>query len=786
MDWAQRRLPLGTATRHSLGGARSWAQLLELLLADASLLEYAPDLTAAGVDGILRQRLDLDPLSKLKRSVIGAIDSASAFEVRGWAVDLCERSIPVALELYADNLFLGAVSCSEPRPDVADTVGGEGNFGFTFRISSVHRAHFAGGRTLVALDSLTREPIAPSVVVRSDAAQQWDEIRATRNELAELRQLLLRIEARVPAVARMASVPLEAYGEYWERFYRFSPEMLAEQRAQSGRLAYRPLLSVVLPTWNSDTRWLEKAIASVQAQTYEKWELIITDDASERDELKLLRFRHSHEPRLGWLEAKVHVGIAANTNRGIAAAKGDYLAFLDHDDELAPDALYQVVLALQEQQYGLLYSDEDRIEEDEFGRTVHHTPFFKPGFDPDLLLACNYICHLAVLRRDVVELAGGLRAGLEGVQDHDLLLRATSGLSCRDIVHLPRILYHWRVTPGSVSRTPEAAGHIQRNLIAAVEEHLARLKLAAKVESHNDPFGSARPFATRVRWCLPAVAPKLSIIVPTRDRVDLLRPCLNSVLESLAVYPGPCEVLVIDNDSTEAATLGYIDGLQAEAQVRLIRFRGPFNWSAINNWAAREARGEVLIFLNNDVLALTKDWCVELAANALRGEVGAVGARLLYPDGTLQHAGVVVGVEGLAGHEGVGETPGSGGYFGRSHLLRSAAAVTGACLATRREVFEQVQGFDDLNLRIAFNDVDYCMKVRQAGYRVVYNPFAVLCHFESKSRGREVSEAQQARHRSEAAWFRARWGDVETADPCYNLHFERFARPFARLRPPPP
>jgi GT2 family glycosyltransferase len=221
-------------------------------------------------------------------------------------------------------------------------------------------------------------------------------------------------------------------------------------------------------------------------------------------------------------------------------------------------------------------------------------------------------------------------------------------------------------------------------------------------------------------------------------------------------------------------------------RIRLMRFRGPFNWSAINNTAAREAKGDVLIFLNNDTVVLTQDWCAELAANALREDVGAVGARLLYADGTIQHAGVVLGIEGVAGHESVGETPAGGGYFGRSQLLRSAAAVTGACLATRRTLFEQLDGgFDDLNLKVAFNDVDYCMRARKAGYRVVYNPFAVLYHLESKSRGRELSEVQQTRHRAEAALFRARWGDDEIADPYYNLHFERFARPFERLRPPP-
>jgi O-antigen biosynthesis protein len=785
IDWAQRTMPVAASTRRNLGGARTWAQMLELLFSDANLVGLSPELTAADIDSLLRKRLEHEPLSLVERSVVGAIDAASAFEIRGWAVDLSDKSIPVPLEFYADGLFVGSALCNEPRADVRDVVGGDGMCGFTFRISAAHRPHFGRECALSIVDSVSHEPIGSSVTVSSDAAQSWDAIGATRYEIAQLRKALDRIEARLPEIARLSSIPIEAYDEYWERFYRLSPDVLSAQRAAGARLSYRPLVSVILPTWNSDTRLLDRAIASVRAQTYDRWELVITDDASDSDELKMLQRRHLADPRIQLVEASSHSGIAANTDRGIAAANGEYIAFLDHDDELAPDALYCVVRSLQEQRYGLLYSDEDRIEENELGRCLHHTPFFKPAFDPDLLRALNYICHLVVLRADVIATVGGLRTGFEGAQDHDLLLRAVAHLSASDIRHLPRVLYHWRVTAGSVSRSPVAARELPKNIVAAVDEQLRRLKLPARVEIHSDPLGSGRQFATRVRWCLPPVTPKLSIIVPTRDRLDLLRPCLNSILESLTVYPGDCEIVVVDNDSAEPATLQYFSSLSAIPQVRLLRFRGPFNWSAINNSAAREASGDVLIFLNNDTIVLTKEWCLELVANAMRTDVGAVGARLLYPDGTIQHAGVLLGIEGVAGHECVGEAPATGGYFGRSQLLRSAAAVTGACLATRRTLFEELGGFDEFELKVAFNDIDYCMRIRKAGYRVVYNPFAVLYHLESKSRGRELSEGQQMRHRGEAVSFRARWGDAEIADPYYNDHFERFARPFERLRPPP-
>jgi GT2 family glycosyltransferase len=785
IDWAQRSLPIGEHTRRILGGSRTWPQVLEVLLADAGLVALAPELAEVGIDRILRERLENEPLVKVRRSVAGAIDATSAFEVRGWAIDLCDKSTPVRLEFLADNLFIGSVLCTDPRPDVQDVVGGDGKCGFSFKISNAHRPSFAAGRKLIAIDALSREPLGTGAIVYSDAAQNWDAISATRRELAELREALVRIEARLPELGRLASIPIEAFDEYWQRFYRPSPDVLAEQRTRSTRFSYRPLISVVLPTRNSNAGLLGKAIESVRAQTYDRWELVISDDASNSDELKMTLQQHAGEERIRLIEASVCGGIAINTNRGIDAAHGDYIAFLDHDDELSPDAFFYIALALQARQYGMLYSDEDRIEENEFRRCVHHTPHFKPAFDPDLLRALNYICHLVAVRADVVAAIGGLRAGFEGAQDHDFLLRAAAHLGGRDIHHVPRVLYHWRVTPGSVSSTPAGAEDIQKNTVAAVEDELRSLNLSARVEIHTDPAGSARQFATRVRWTLPAPAPQVSIVLPTRDRLDLLSPCLDSLVDSLHSYSGQCEIIVVDNDSVEPATLAYFASLSHIPQIRQLRFRGPFNWSAINNFAAGEATGEVLIFLNNDTVVISKDWIVELVANALRQDVGAVGARLLYPDGTIQHAGVILGIEGVAGHECVGDAPEAAGYFGRSKMLRSVAAVTGACMATRRSIFEQLGGFDSLNLKVAFNDVDYCMKVRKAGYRIVYNPFATLYHLESKSRGRELSQAQQTRHRAEAVFFRSRWNEADMTDPYYNLHFERFARPLDRLRPPP-
>lgn len=784
-DWAQRRLPLTAQSRTALGVVKTWTQLLELLLSDNALLSCSKELEQAEIGGLLRARVETDGLFKKQRAVIGSVDAASAFEVRGWAADLCEKSKPVVLEFYADSAFIGSACCETFRADVQDHIGGSGNFGFCHRIATAHRTDFGPGRTLIAIDSISREQIGEPAIVHLDVAKGWDLIAETRRELSEVRKIIDRLEARMPEMGRRASVPISAYGEYWERFYRLPSDLLVEQRCWSQKFRYRPLISILLPTWQSNTRLLQRAVESVLAQSYDHWELILSDDASGRDELRSLLSRYKDEARIHWIENAQRQGIALNTNRAAAQATGDYVAFLDHDDELSAEALFQIVNQLQKRRYDLIYSDEDRIEQDEGGRLTHHTPFFKPDFDPDLLLSINYVCHFVVMRRELVSGLGGLRAGFEGAQDHEFLLRATEAIAPDDILHLPRVLYHWRVTHGSVSGNAQLTEKLQDNIVAAVNDHLKRTSSPAYAEPHSDPVGSPRRFATRVRWSFASDAPKLSILISTRDRLDLLRPCMQSVLDSIRRYPGASEIIIADNDSQDPEALDYLSHLSTESEVSVIPFRGPFNWSAINNAAAQSATGQVLIFLNNDTVVLAQDWCLELSAHAMRPDVGAAGARLFYGDGTIQHAGVLLGIEGVAGHECVGDAPSDGGYFGRSHLLRSAAAVTGACLATRKDIFEKVGGFDELDLKVAFNDVDYCMKLRKAGYRVVYNPFAALYHMESKSRGREVSPAQSTRHRSEALAFRARWSDAEIGDPYYNLHFERYSRPFDRLRPPP-
>jgi GT2 family glycosyltransferase len=357
-------------------------------------------------------------------------------------------------------------------------------------------------------------------------------------------------------------------------------------------------------------------------------------------------------------------------------------------------------------------------------------------------------------------------------------------MECPQIRHISRVLYHRDATLNALDIEAAEAGRVRENSLHAVNAYFDRNSIAATAEPHADPLGRAHPLAARIRWALPKAPPSVSIIIPTRDRKELLSPCLDSLASVSREYPGESEIIIVDNDTTEPKAKALLRKFAQTSYGRVLSFSGPFNWSAINNFAVGEAKGEVLIFLNNDTLVLSEGWCTELVSQASRPDVGAVGTRLLYENGAIQHAGVAIDVvRGLAAHEGVGEAVAHGGYLGRSHLQRSASAVTGACLATRRTVFEQVQGFDEIDLQITFSDFDYCLKVRKAKLKVIYTPFATMYHFESKSRGVGATGEARRRQDREETHFWVRWRD-HIYDAFYNPHFERSAKPFTVLRPP--
>lgn len=513
------------------------------------------------------------------------------------------------------------------------------------------------------------------------------------------------------------------------------------------RLRYRPRFSVVMPVFNPRLKHLRTAVESVRAQCYPEWELCIADDGSTDAAVRrLLEDYAAHDPRIKVQFLGERRGIVGASNAALDLATGEFVAFLDHDDELAPWALYEVAQALNaEPDLDVIYSDEDKL--DEQGRRTE--PFFKPEFSPETLLSMNYIGHLLVIRRELVEAVGRFRPGFDGSQDHDLVLRVTERTS--RVRRIPKVLYHWRKVPGSTAQDIAAKPLAVKASLQAISEALERRKRPGRPEV-------VVPGWYRVCWEL-LNSPVVSVIIPSRDQADALKRCVWSIFNK-STYRN-WELLVIDNQSREPETLEFFAEISRFPNVRILKYNAPFNFAKINNLGAAEARGDVLVFLNNDVEVVTPGWLEELLGFALQPEIGAVGAKLLLPDGRIQHGGVILGLSGGADHAFYGLPADHPGYFGLAMVARNCSAVTAACLMTRREVFEKVGGFDPM-LHVAFNDVDLCLRILAAGYRVVWTPFAVLYHYESTTR-RKAHPVENTRY------FLQKWGDqIRRGDPYYN------------------
>ena len=524
-----------------------------------------------------------------------------------------------------------------------------------------------------------------------------------------------------------------------------------------------PLLSIVVPVYRPKLWYFRECVRSVIAQTYGNWELCLCDDGSDDPDLTAAMHElAAADPRIKALALEQNGGISKATNRALEAATGEFVILLDHDDLLDPEALaeFASVMATVDD-VDVIYSDEDKY--DELDRPFQ--PHFKPDWSPDLLLSFPYLGHLVGIRRELFERIGGFRTEVDGSQDFDVMLRATE--QARTVVHVPRVLYHWRVVAGSAAGDPDAKPWAYLASRRVVEEALVRQGVAGEVT--GGPFQGAYHVRRQVEG-----SPTVSIIMPFRDQAALTVACL----DSLEVSPGYdiTEVVLIDNGSTDPETMALRRRLEDRPRTRMLDYPGPFNWPAINNMAAATCTTDMLLFLNNDITASSEGWLHALVEHAQRPDVGAVGARLLYPDGKLQHAGVVLGLGGVAGHLFAGLPAGDMGYFGLDLVVREYTAVTAACMLVRRQVFEEVGGFEE-TFAVGFNDVDFCIRLRQAGYRVLYTPHAELIHYESVSRG--LSGFQ---HDYEE--FLARWTELLRAgDPYYNPNLGRL-EPWCPLRPP--
>ncbi|WP_188261076.1 glycosyltransferase family 2 protein [Azospirillum tabaci] len=706
------------------------------------------------------------------RAVVANLDSVDGPRIVGWAVNTEDEQEAVEVDILVDDRVVAGAVANQQRRDLLSRFA-TCDHGFEVLLS------LRSGRVLEVRDRRDGTVLCGPVSIALDEAGAGPDERLA-GRLDEVSRILQELRDEVPRRRAAAARSIADYAAYFDEHYADTATRRLRLSTRAAGLDRRPLFSVVMPVCDPPLWMLAEAIESVRAQAYGHWELCIADDASRDDAVRLLiRQEAARDSRIRAVFSATRGGVSANTNRALSLASGDHVAFLDHDDRLAPDALLVMAEELAKAPVPVLYSDEDRIAPD--GR--HVAPAFKPDFDPELLSSLNYVCHLLVAERRLVLDVGGLREGYEGVQDHDLVLRLLERVGAAGIRHVPRILYHWRINPASLSGSGDPAG-ILAGIERVVGEHHRRTGSRATVTADRDTHArSGGLFCTRVRYPLPAPLPKVSIVVPTKDAVGLVRDCVSSLLAKTD-YPD-YEIVLVDHDSADPRSRPFFDSLARDPRVRVADFHGPFNWAAINNAAAGVCRGDALCFLNNDVVATHPDWLGEMVSLLARPGVGAVGAKLLYPNGTVQHAGVVLGAEGAAGHAFVGLGADEPGHLGQAVLPRTVSAVTGACLLTSRAAFEAVGGFDMVRLPVAYADVDYCLKLQGAGLRVLWTPHARLYHLETQTRGTDDTPEKMERLAGEARQLRARWGERLSNDPFYNPHFERLGPSHRRLCPPP-
>jgi len=564
----------------------------------------------------------------------------------------------------------------------------------------------------------------------------WAAVRSPR----ELRRWLRRVAAEA------YTAPLEEQYQQWLKRRAITPERFQRLELECAALEYRPMISIVTPVYNTPERWLRQAIESVLAQIYPHWEFCLANDSSTEPQVSQVLSEYAVLDKRVWaITLPVNKGISGASNAALAAATGEFVAMLDHDDELQPDALLEVVKLLnQRPDLDIIYTDEDKKSQD--GRRI--SPFFKPDWSPNLLLSCNYVAHLLTYRRSLVAELGGFRSEFDGSQDYDLILRASERTA--RIGHIPLPLYSWRMISGSAAASERAKPYAYEAAATALAEAMDRRKMLGRVEDTDVPgIYRARPGLRE--------QPLVSIIIPTRDKSSILRRCITSLCAHTKY--SPCEVLVVDSAPEQQLP----EDLKGGINVLLPYDREEFNFSRAINLGAARARGAYLLLLNDDAEPAADGWLEAMLEHAQRREIGVVGARLIDRHGEPNHEGIVLGLWGMPAANLAFR------HWGLGDCLRDCSAVTAACMMTRRDVFDQLRGFDE-GLRLGWNDVDYCLRARQAGYSVVYSPAAVLRHHEGTTRGAMP-------HHDDDLFFRRRWGDPP--DPFYNVNFDRERGPFA-------
>lgn len=564
----------------------------------------------------------------------------------------------------------------------------------------------------------------------------------------------------------------ESYQEWINQYDIVNDNLRTAMHTRINSFQYAPLISVVMPTYNANPEWLKEAIESVRKQIYPHWQLCIADDASTDNTTRsILQLYEKEDVRIKVVYRSHNGHISAASNSALEIADGEWIALLDHDDLLSEHALFWVVDSLQKTPDAkLIYSDEDKID----SKGKRFSPYFKCDWNKELFYSQNMISHLGTYRTDLLRKIGGFREGFEGSQDYDLALRYIENITTKQIHHIPRILYHWRVHTHSTSQSTNAKPYVIAAFGKALDEHFQRQKIHAKIEFRDRFY--------RVHYSLPDVLPLVTLIIPTRNGLQLIRQCIESILKKTSYLN--YEIIIIDNGSDDAATLQYLGELNSQTQILIVKDDRPFNYSALNNNAVKLAQGEFIGLLNNDVEVISPDWLSEMISIALQPQVGAVGARLWYPNDTLQHGGVIIGLGGIAGHSHRHLPRHEYGYFGRASCTQNLSAVTAACLIIRKSIYEEVGGLNEQDLQVALNDVDFCLRVREAGYHNVWTPYAELYHHESASRGLDDTPEKRERFVKEVRYMQLHWGDLLLNDPAYNPNLTIHREDFSLAKPP--
>lgn len=701
-------------------------QSLELFLRDGEERVSIWEISADELDELIKENLVEYHLDRVE------ILYDTMLEIQGWVVDQ-RGSVEVTVHQEDASLLDCRISRGR-RPDVVERRN----------LDEEYKTQEIGFRISAALPEIKGREIILHFC--GDSVTKTYDI-----DIEELRKQ----NKPKGFLSRLFGKESVAEGGYEAWLARHKVDKRTLRRQKHAAFAQKPLISIVIPLYCTPLPYLKELLESVRRQSYENWQLCLADGSPDDKAKEFIEKHYGREKRIVYRKLEENGGISVNTNEAVALATGEYLMLCDHDDTLEPDALYEIVKAINDTGADVLYTDEDKVSMD--GRH-YFDPNFKPDFNLFRLRENNYICHIFVVKKSLTDETGLLRSEFDGAQDFDFILRCCE--KAQKITHIPKVLYHWRCHMDSTAADPSSKAYAYEAGRKAVREHYQRLGIDAKVEMTERPGWYRSHVKVQGN-------PLISVIIPNKDHTDDLELCLFSMTRK-STYRN-YEILIVENNSEKEETFEYYKKLPDRyPKARVLTWEKEFNYSAINNFAAKEAKGEYLLFLNNDVEILTPDWMEEMLQNCQQEDVAVVGAKLYYPDDTIQHAGVVLGLGGIAGHIMCRASREDPGYFGRMISVQEISAVTAACMMVKKSDFDAVGGLDE-TFQVAFNDIDLCMKFRAAGKKIIFTPYAELYHYESKSRGLEDTPEKQFRFDKEVKRFQEKWAQqLEMGDPYYS------------------